>query len=92
MKLLKKLSILSSTLIGAATLTAPVILSSCSSNEKNHLEIQLMQEDIVAEGTWWKNESMHLCSEAECNVQYLSMTFQNDIPCLILILYINMKL
>ena len=35
MKLLKKLSILSSTIIGTAALTAPVILSSCSSNEKD---------------------------------------------------------
>ena len=41
MKLLKKLSILSSTIIGAAALTAPVILSSCSSNEKDYSEIHL---------------------------------------------------
>ena len=41
MKLLKKLSILSSTIIGAAALTAPVILSSCSSNEKDYSEIYL---------------------------------------------------
>ena len=41
MKLLKKLSILSSTIIGTAALTAPVILSSCSSNEKDYSEIHL---------------------------------------------------
>ena len=41
MKLLKKLNILSSTIIGAAALTAPVILSSCSSNEKDYSEIHL---------------------------------------------------
>ena len=35
MKLLKKLNILSSTIIGAAALTAPLILSSCSSKDPN---------------------------------------------------------
>ena len=42
MKLLKKLNILSSTIIGTGALTAPVILSSCSSNEKDYLEIQFL--------------------------------------------------
>ena len=76
MKLLKKLSILSSTIIGTAALTAPVILSSCSSNEKDYLEIQLMQEDIVArEENCSKNGSIHLCSETKCDAEILKYNF-----------------
>ena len=76
MKLLKKLSILSSTIIGAAALTAPVILSSCSSNEKDYLEIQLMQKDIVSdEEDCSKNGSIHLCSEAKYDAEILKYNF-----------------
>ena len=76
MQLLKKLSILSSTIIGAAALTAPVILSSCSSNEKDYLEIQLMQKDIVAkEEDCSKNGSIHLCSETKCDAETLDYNF-----------------
>ena len=76
MKLLKKLSILSSTIIGTAALTAPVILSSCSSNEKDYLEIQLMQKDIVSdEEDCSKNGSIHLCSEAKYDAEILKYNF-----------------
>ena len=34
-----------------------------------------MQEDIVAEGAWCKNGSIHLCSEAECDVAVLEYDF-----------------
>ena len=76
MKLLKKLNILSSTIIGAAALTAPVILSSCSSNEKDYLEIQLMQKDIVSdEEDCSKSGSIHLCSEAKYDYEILKYNF-----------------
>ena len=76
MKLLKKLNILSSTIIGTAALTAPLILSSCSSNEKDYLEIQLMQEDIVpSKKDWWKNGSIHLSFETKCDFGLLDYNF-----------------
>ena len=66
MKLLKKLSILSSTIIGTAALTAPVILSSCSSKDPNPYNYISWTTDIDEVNLGKYNES----HEKEATVIY----------------------
>ena len=66
MKLLKKLSILFSTIIGAAALTALIILSSGSSNEKDYSEIHLN-----CFGIWQDKKGIVKLTETKCLFKFI---------------------